>query len=145
MLLLHLALAAVFHHPRTPPWRRRTALGCLSLSLSLCLSLSLSLFVCLSVCLFVCPSESACSKCLSNPVSHPQQVSHPLVMRDTTLAVRRDRARASKRGMPRNHKFPHVLHVLYLDPPVGVPCLEAERPVVWSSPARTPRQEGPGI
>ena len=26
----------------------------------------------------------------------------------------------------------------------GVPCLEAERAVVWGSPARTPRQEGPG-
>ena len=37
-----------------------------------------------------------------------------------------------------------VLGWLYLDPPVGVPCLEAERPVVWGSPARTLRQEGPG-
>ena len=29
-------------------------------------------------------------------------------------------------------------HMFYQDPPVGVPCLEAERPVVWGSPARTP-------
>ena len=29
---------------------------------------------------------------------------------------------------------------IYQDPPVGVPCLEAERPVVWGSPARTPRK-----
>ena len=35
--------------------------------------------------------------------------------------------------------------IIYQDPPVGVPCLEAERPVVWGSPARTPRgSEGPG-
>ena len=30
--------------------------------------------------------------------------------------------------------------VTYQDPPVGVPCLEAERPVVWGSSARTPRK-----
>ena len=32
----------------------------------------------------------------------------------------------------------------YQDPPVGVPCLEAERPVVWGSPLDTPKTEGPG-
>ena len=39
-----------------------------------------------------------------------------------------------------------VCHVSHQDPPVGVPCLEAKRPVVWGSPASTPgRSEGPGI
>ena len=34
--------------------------------------------------------------------------------------------------------------IIYQDPPVGVPCLEAERPVVWGSEAPG-HLEAPGI